>query len=57
MYWNAIFPNGVSRESTCGVINIDKSNYKLKFQFTEGGTNMWCFFNYMQNLMDWLDNN
>jgi len=25
--------------------------------FTEGGTNFWRFFNYMQNLMDWLDIN
>jgi len=25
--------------------------------FTEGGTNLWRFFNYMRNLMDWLDNN
>jgi len=23
----------------------------------EGGTNLWHFFNYMRNLMDWLDNN
>lgn len=25
--------------------------------FTEGGTNLWRFFNYMQDLMDWLDIN
>ncbi len=25
--------------------------------FTKGGTNLWRFFNYMRNLMDWLDNN
>ena len=25
--------------------------------FTEEGTNLWRFFNYMRNLMDWLDNN
>ncbi len=25
--------------------------------FTEGGTNLWHFFNYVQNLMDCLDNN
>ena len=32
MHWNAAFPEGVSEESTCDVIDIDKSNYKLKFQ-------------------------
>jgi hypothetical protein len=24
--------------------------------FTEGGTNLWRFFNYTRNVMDWLDN-
>ncbi len=104
MYWNAAFPDGVSGESTCDVIDIDECSYKLESQnqkfgkviwekccdaqgkykkgtgsvslliailgdkrveeafsfhrcFTEGRTNPWHFFNYMQNLMDWLDNN
>ena len=104
MHQNAAFPEGVSKESTCDVIDIDKSNYKLKFQnrkfekvtwkrhcdargkyrkgvgsvsllmailgdervgeafsfhrcFTVWGTTLWRFFNYIRNLMDWLDNN
>jgi hypothetical protein len=32
MYWNAVFPDGVSGESTRDVIDIDESNYKLESQ-------------------------
>ena len=31
--------------------------YSFHRSFTEGGTNLWRFFNSMRNLMDWLDNN